>query len=133
MQTLDHLIKRWGRWLAGIHQATGKQVILKQNAPVNMTGAFYIWAENYFVQLCLLQRADTRGAEALGNSLAIGHNLHFLDIDVPAASGRLTRPRSIITELWAAATTLTFRHDEAPFTNLLTAHGACGARARFPG
>jgi hypothetical protein len=69
----------------------------------------------------LLQGADTGGAKALGNSLGAFHDLHFLDIDVPAAAGRLARPRTIVSELRAAATTLTLRHDEAPLHHMLTA------------
>ena len=82
----------------------------------------------------LLQSADAGGAKTLADDFVAFHDLHFLDIDVPATTGRLARPRSIVTKLRAAATTLTFRHDEAPFTDMLTAqldhgHWACGARA----
>ena len=69
----------------------------------------------------LLQRADAGGAKALGNSLVALHDLHFLDIDVPTTAGGLFGPRSIVTELRAAATILTLRHNEAPLTNMLTA------------
>lgn len=85
--------------------------------------------DGYFSPLRrLLHGADAGGAKTLGNGLAAFHYLHFLDIDVPTAASRLARPRSIVTELRAAATTLTLRHDEAPLPNLLSAHGACGAR-----
>ena len=82
----------------------------------------------------LLDGADASGAKALGNSLIPFHDLHFLDIDVPTAAGRLAGPRSVVTKLRAAATTLTLRHDEAPLPDLLTAQLAqgawiCGARA----
>jgi hypothetical protein len=68
-----------------------------------------------------LQVTDTGGAKTLRNGLAAFHDLYLLDIDIPAAAGGLARPRAIVTELRAAATTLTLRHDEAPFTQLLTA------------
>jgi hypothetical protein len=85
--------------------------------------------------LCrLLQGANAGGAKTLGNGLVPFHDLHFLDIDVPTAAGRFARPRAVVTELRAAATILTLRHDEAPLLtyNLLnwrTAEWTCGARA----
>jgi hypothetical protein len=93
---------------------------VQQNAPVKLTGAFL--AKFYCVKDGtgklgrLLQSADAGGTKALGNSLASFHHLHFLDVDIPTSAGRLTGPGTIVTELRAAATTLTLRHDDAPLT-----------------
>lgn len=80
----------------------------------------YMWCRGFNLGR-FLQAANAGGAKTLGNRLATFHDLHFLDVDVPAAAGRLARPRAVVTKLRAAATTLTLRHDEAPFTQLLTA------------
>jgi hypothetical protein len=68
-----------------------------------------------------LQSADTGRAKALGDSLIPFHDLHFLDIDVPTTARGLARPRTIVPELRAAATTLTLRHDEAPLPKFFAA------------
>ena len=78
-----------------------------------------------------MEGTDAGGAKPLGDCLVPFHDLHFLDIDIPTTPGCLAGPRSIVTKLRAAATTLTLRHDEAPFTNLLTAqlaHSVWGLR-----